>query len=108
MNSIREIVVTGLVQAMGSEYADLIKELGIVAAAITAIAGLLWTVAKYGIMRPIKNYIDGATAQLKPNGGTHLADAINRTEERVDQLVDGQQKLLDIMMNHLKDHSSTR
>lgn len=102
------MVVTGSVQAMENEYATLIKDLGLIAAAITAISGLLWTVAKYGIMRPIKKYIDGATAQLKPNGGTHLADAINRTEDRVDQLVDGQQKLLDIMMNHLKDHSSSR
>lgn len=93
---------------MGNEYATLIRELGIIAAAITAITGLLWTVAKYGIMRPIKRYIDNATAQLKPNGGSHLADAINRTDERVDHLVNGQEKLLDIMMNHLQDHSQNR
>lgn len=88
-----------------NELASLIRDFGAIALSITAIGGLLWTVAKYGIIKPIKAYIDKATAQLTPNGGTHLADAINRTDERVDELVKGQEKLLDIMMRHLNDHS---
>lgn len=90
-----------------NDYAVVIRDLGVIATALVAIGGLLWTVAKYGIIRPIKKYIDSATAQLTPNGGSHLADAINRTDERVDELVKGQQTLLDIMMKHLNDHSAT-
>lgn len=86
----------------------IIRDLGAVAVAITAIAGLSFTIVKYGIIRPIKKYIDDATKQLKPNGGSHLADAINRTEQRVDEMVNGQEQLLDIMLNHLQDHAKTR
>lgn len=93
---------------MSAETWAIVRDIGAIAVALTAIAGLSFTIIKYGIIKPIKNYIDGATAQLKPNGGTHLADAINRTEERVDSLVKGQEKLLDIMMSHLQDHSLTK
>lgn len=82
-----------------------IRDLGAVAVAITAIAGLSFTIVKYGIIRPIKNYIDDATKQLKPNGGSHLADAINRTDSRVDSLIKGQEKVLDIMLKHIQDHA---
>lgn len=86
----------------------LIGEIGGIVVALTAIAGFLLIIIKYGIIKPIKQYIDKATIQLKPNAGSHLADAINRTDERVDSLVKGQEQLLDIMMQHLQDHSITR
>lgn len=92
---------------MDQDILTAIRDIGAVAVAITAIAGLSFTVVKYGIIRPIKNYIDDATKQLKPNGGSHLADAITRTDERVDSLVKGQEQLLDIMLNHLQDHAKT-
>lgn len=93
---------------MSQDVLTTIRDLGAVAVAITAIAGLSFTIVKYAIIRPIKKYIDDATAQLKPNGGSHLADAINRTDQRVDSLVKGQEQLLDIMMNHLQDHANSR
>ncbi len=90
---------------MNAEFWVTIRDIGAVAVAITAIAGVSITVIKFGIIRPIKLYIDKATIQLTPNSGSHLADAINRTDEKVDSLVKGQDKLLDIMMKHLQDHS---
>jgi len=90
---------------MTDEVLVAIRDLGLAAGAITAVAGLSYTVIKYGIIRPLKKYIDDATIQLTPNAGSHLADTIHRTDERVDSLVTGQQKLLDIMMQHLQDHS---
>lgn len=90
---------------MDAETANLIREVGAIVVALTAIAGFLLLLVKYGIIKPIKQYIDKATIQLTPNSGSHLADAITRTDERVDSLVKGQDRLLDIMMQHLQDHS---
>jgi hypothetical protein len=86
----------------------LIREVGAIVLALSAISGFLLLLVKYGIIRPIKQYIDKATIQLTPNAGSHLADAINRTDERVDSLVKGQDRLLDVMMQHLQDHSATK
>lgn len=93
---------------MSAETWVLLRDVGAVALAVSAIAALSIAIIKYGIIKPIKKYIDGATKQLSPNGGTSLADAITRTDERVDSLVKGQDKLLDIMMSHLQDHSASR
>lgn len=92
---------------MNEESWLLIREIGAVVVALTAIAAFLLVIIKYGIIKPIKRYIDGATIQLTPNAGSHLADAINRTDERVDSLVKGQDKLLDVMMQHLQDHAAS-
>ena len=50
------------------------------AAAITAILVLLGMVIKWGIVKPIKTYIDQATYPIHPNanGGRSLPDAINQ------------------------------
>lgn len=90
---------------MNADFWAVIRDIGAVSVAIAAIAGLSVTIIKFGIIRPIKLYIDKATIQLTPNSGSHLADAINRTDEKVDSLVKGQDKLLDIMLKHLQDHS---
>jgi hypothetical protein len=90
---------------VNAEFWATIRDIGAVSVAIVAISGLSITVIKFGIIKPIKLYIDKATIQLTPNSGSHLADAINRTDEKVDSLVKGQDKLLDIMMKHLQDHS---
>jgi hypothetical protein len=90
---------------MSEEFFTAIRDLGAVALAITAISSLSYMVIKHGIIKPIKKYIDKATIQLTPNSGSHLADKINRTDERIDSLVKGQDKLLDIMMKHLQSHS---
>ena len=65
-----------------------IIQLGQYAAAITAILILAGTAIKWGIVKPIKAYIDTATYPIAAhaNGGKSLPDAIvtlNRIEARV-------------------------
>jgi hypothetical protein len=52
------------------------------AAAITAILVLFGMVVKWGIVKPIKTYIDQATYPIHPNanGGRSLPDAIKKLE----------------------------
>ena len=68
-----------------------IIELGQYAAAITAILILAGTAIKWGIVKPIKAYIDTATYPIHPesNGGRSLADVantVNRIESHVQEL----------------------
>jgi hypothetical protein len=63
-------------------------ELGQYAAALSAIAVLLGMAIKWGIVKPIKTYIDQATYQIHPlsNGGRSLNDVaqtVNRIESRL-------------------------
>jgi hypothetical protein len=55
-----------------------ILTLGQYAAAITAILVLVGMIIKWGIVKPIKTYIDQATAPIQPtaNGGRSLPDVI--------------------------------
>jgi hypothetical protein len=48
------------------------------AAAISAILALVGIIVQYGILKPIKSYIDKATYPIAPhaNGGKSLPDAI--------------------------------
>ena len=68
-----------------------IIQLGQYAAAITAILILAGTAIKWGIVKPIKAYIDTATYPIAAhaNGGKSLPDAIatlNRIESRMSDL----------------------
>lgn len=61
------------------------------AAAISAILALLAIIVKYGILKPIKIYIDTATYPIHPeaNGGRSLPDAIagiSRIEEKISEI----------------------
>ena len=61
------------------------------AASITAILALFGIIVKWGIVKPIKNYIDQATYPISPNanGGRSLPDAIagiKRIEEKMDAI----------------------
>lgn len=61
------------------------------AASITAILALFGVVVKWGIVKPIKTYIDQATYPISPNanGGRSLPDAIsalNRIEKKIDSM----------------------
>lgn len=49
---------------------------GQVAGAVLAVITLVTTIVKFGIVKPIKSYIDKATYQIQPfaNGGKSLAD----------------------------------
>ena len=63
------------------------------AAAISAILALLGIVVKYGILKPIKAYIDQATYAIHPdaNGGKSLPDVVctlARIETKLDLLED--------------------
>ena len=65
-----------------------ILELGQYAAAITAILILAGIAIKWGIVKPIKTYIDQATYQIHPlsNGGRSLNDVaktVNRIESKL-------------------------
>lgn len=65
-----------------------ILELGQYSAAITAILILAGIAIKWGIVKPIKAYIDQATYPIHPtaNGGKSLPDVVatvNRIESRI-------------------------
>ena len=66
-------------------------ELGQYAGAIMAILILAGTAIKWGIVKPIKSYIDQATYPIHPesNGGRSLSDVaqtVNRIESHVKEL----------------------
>jgi hypothetical protein len=63
-----------------------IIELGQYAGAIMAILILAGTAIKWGIVKPIKAYIDQATYPIHPesNGGRSLAD-VAKTVNRIEQ-----------------------
>jgi hypothetical protein len=66
-------------------------ELGQYAAALTAILILAGTAIKWGIVKPIKAYIDTMTYAIQPhaNGGKSLPDVVatvNRIEARIGDL----------------------
>jgi xanthosine utilization system XapX-like protein len=56
--------------------------LGQYAAALIAILSLLGMLVKYGIVKPIKAYIDTMTYAIQPhaNGGKSLPDLINKVD----------------------------
>lgn len=59
------------------------------AASITAILALFGVIVKWGIVKPIKSYIDQATYPIHPNanGGRSLPDVISilaRIETKID------------------------
>ena len=64
--------------------------IGQIAAALVAILTLLGMLVKWGILKPIKTYIDTMTYPIQPhaNGGKSLPDianAINRLELKLDR-----------------------
>ena len=66
-------------------------EIGQYAGAIMAILILAGTAIKWGIVKPIKAYIDQATYPIHPtaNGGKSLPDVVatvNRIESRIGEL----------------------
>ena len=71
---------------------------GQIAAAITAILALFGIVVKWGIVKPIKAYIDKMTYPIQPtaNGGKSLPDlinAVNRIERKVEHISKRVEKL---------------
>lgn len=75
-----------------------ILDAGKYAGAIMAILVLAGTIVKWGILKPIKIYIDQATAQIQPtaNGGKSLPDVvegIKKIDKRLDSLENRLKKL---------------
>ena len=71
--------------------------LGQYAAALIAILSLLGMLVKYGIVKPIKAYIDQATAQIHPNanGGRSLGDLVDKVDD-----------LKTLLNSHIKNHDT--
>lgn len=46
----------------------------------------------------IKKYVEDIVSELKPNSGSSMKDQVTRLEDKMD-------KLFDMMVNHLQDHS---
>jgi flagellar biogenesis protein FliO len=46
----------------------------------------------------IKKYVEDYMHELKPNSGSSMKDQVTRLEDKMN-------KLFDMMMDHLKDHS---
>jgi hypothetical protein len=70
-----------------------------VAAAIMTIAGAVGMFVKWAVVKPIKLYIDQATAQIAPNanGGRSLNDLVDKVDD-----------LKMMLNNHIKDHDTPK
>jgi hypothetical protein len=66
------------------------------AMAATALAGIVILISAVAWI--FKNWLKNYLQELKPNGGSSMADSIKRIEERVDYLTKE-------MINHLKGHN---
>jgi hypothetical protein len=75
-------------------------ELGQYAAALSAIAVLAGMAIKWGIVKPIKAYIDQATYPIHPaaNGGKSLPDIANTVNR-----IESQVKDLDYRLNSIEE-----
>ena len=63
------------------------------ASLIVAILTIVSSIA-FAIKWMVKHYL----SELKPNSGSSLKDSVNRLEEKTD-------KVFDLLIEHLKDHS---
>jgi hypothetical protein len=66
------------------------------AMAATALAGVV--IIATAVAWVFKNWLKNYLQELKPNGGSSMADSIKRIEARVDYLTKE-------MINHLKEHN---
>lgn len=46
----------------------------------------------------VKKYVEDILSELKPNSGSSMKDQVTRLEDKMD-------KVFDMMIEHLKDHS---
>jgi glyoxylate utilization-related uncharacterized protein len=66
------------------------------AMAATALAGVVIIIS--ALAWAFKNWLKNYLQELKPNGGSSMADSIKRIEQRIDFLTKE-------MMDHLKGHN---
>lgn len=78
---------------------ETITNAGAVAAALIAILTLAGMLVNWGVVKPIKAYIDKMTYPIQPhsNGGKSLPDLINTVEE-----------VKEMVKTHLKDHDTPK
>ena len=68
-------------------------------------AGLILTVLSIvgivgvGARWIVKKYVEDILSELKPNSGSSMKDQVTRLEDKMD-------KMFDLMIDHLKDHSN--
>ena len=70
-----------------------------VAAAVMTIAAAVGMFVKWAVVKPIKIYIDQATAQIAPNanGGRSLNDLVTKVDD-----------LKDMIKEHIKNHDTPK
>jgi hypothetical protein len=66
------------------------------AMAATALAGIVIIIS--ALAWAFKNWLKNYLQELKPNGGSSMADSVKRIEQRIDYLTKE-------MMDHLKGHN---
>jgi hypothetical protein len=66
------------------------------AMAATALAGIVILISAVAWI--FKNWLKNYLQELKPNGGSSMADSVKRIENRIDFLTEE-------MINHLKEHN---
>ena len=56
------------------------------------------TIVGIGTRWIVKKYVEDIVYEMKPNNGSSMKDQITRLEDKTD-------KIFDLMIEHLKDHS---
>jgi flagellar biogenesis protein FliO len=56
------------------------------------------TIVGVGVRWIVKKYVEDIVYEMKPNNGSSMKDQITRLEEKTE-------KIFDLMIEHLKDHS---
>ena len=74
-------------------------EVGQAAASLVAVATLFGLFIKWAVVKPIKLYIDTATAQIHPqaNGGRSLGDLVDKVDD-----------LRDMLLSHITTHDTRK
>jgi hypothetical protein len=69
------------------------------AAALMTIAGFIGMFVKWAVVKPIKLYIDQATAQIAPNanGGRSLNDLVTKVDD-----------LKEMVKDHINNHDTPK
>ena len=58
----------------------------------------IFTIVGVGVRWIVKKYVEDIVYEMKPNNGSSMKDQITRLEEKTE-------KIFDLMIEHLKDHS---
>ena len=58
----------------------------------------IFAVVGVGVRWVIKKYVEDIIYEMKPNNGSSMKEQITRLEEKTE-------KIFDLMLEHLKDHS---